>query len=471
MYALAQLPATAPFHLNDSHALQHTIMATRPNAAATSQALTLLGQFTDSIDSLPHDLTKAFGDLRELDAVLRSSMQGITSKVHKLIDLMQDPSATPAARLCLLLEIAEDAQRLRMGSEDKIRVAGRTADDVAAHNQHNHQILNHLSELDPSFEEALYIRRTNFPHVAPANLLPPTGEYALGPNGRRRRVPTGGVAQSSVSIGARISAPMAVSASTGGDKNKRNRLEAEEPRRTPLKGKEKDQRMAAEKERETAADSRKPKKPYVDIPYHGKEFFMTTILTDGHKGRNLLTIPHTVTEIATLTNNIHRLRQMATHTTSHKVITITPTTITAIRIRTTGRPHIFHRPRIIMVTPNLNHLTLLLVPIHHTHCRLMIPNIRSNQQEHRLSLTSSRTAVPLRTITHTPTIYLLHLNLETTNRIHVVQVAMACEPPEAAGAEAATRMEVVTAQLQKIICQDVGLRATRHPASYQAMAM
>lgn len=57
-------------------------------------------------------------------------MQGITGKVYKLIDLMQDSSATPAARLCLLLEIAEDAQRLRMGSEDKIRVAGRTADDV-----------------------------------------------------------------------------------------------------------------------------------------------------------------------------------------------------------------------------------------------------------------------------------------------------------------------------------------------------
>ncbi|KAG9048518.1 hypothetical protein FS837_012708 [Tulasnella sp. UAMH 9824] len=233
-------------------------MATRPNAAATSQALTLLGQFTDSIDSLPHDLTKAFGDLRELDAVLRSSMQGITSKVYKLIDLMQDSSATPAARLCLLLEIAEDAQRLRMGSEDKIRVAGRTADDVAAHNQYNHQILNHLSELDTAFEEALYIRRTTFPHVAPANLLPPTGEYALGRRGRRGL--PGGVAQSTVSIGARLSAPMALSASAGGDKNKKRRLEEEEARRTPVKGKEKDQRMAAEKEREAAADSRKAKK-------------------------------------------------------------------------------------------------------------------------------------------------------------------------------------------------------------------
>lgn len=66
---------------NNRLALQHTAMATRPNSAATSQALTLLGQFTDSIDSLPHDLTKAFGDLRELDAVLRSKRETTITEV------------------------------------------------------------------------------------------------------------------------------------------------------------------------------------------------------------------------------------------------------------------------------------------------------------------------------------------------------------------------------------------------------
>ncbi|KAG8906437.1 hypothetical protein FRC00_012580 [Tulasnella sp. 408] len=444
-------------------------MATRPNAAATSQALTLLGQFTDSIDSLPHDLTKAFGDLRELDAVLRSSMQGITSKVYKLIDLMEDTSATPAARLCLLLEIAEDAQRLRMGSEDKIRVAGRTADDVAAHNQYNHQILNHLSELDPGFEEALYIRRTTFPHVAPANLLPPTGEYALGRRGRRGL--PGGVAQSTVSIGARLSAPMAISASAGGDKNKKRRLEEEEARRTPVKGKEKDQRMAAEKDREAAADSRKAKKVYVDIYCTRKRSLIATHFTDGHKGRRHLMIPLAFTEIATSTNNTTHLRQhqMGTRITSHQVTTkatMASPPITVIRIRITSLQHIFHRHKTVMGTRNLNYLTLLLVPIHRTRCLLMMPNIRSNQRGHRLSLTSSPTAqTTTRIIAASPRPQ--RLNLTTTSQwtaIHVVQGPMVCEPPVAVGAEAATRMEMDTAQHQRRALQDVELRTTRHPA-------
>ncbi len=37
-----------------------------------TQSLLLLGELTDSVDTLPQDLIKAFGDLRELDAVLRS---------------------------------------------------------------------------------------------------------------------------------------------------------------------------------------------------------------------------------------------------------------------------------------------------------------------------------------------------------------------------------------------------------------
>lgn len=57
-------------------------------------------------------------------------MTAITAKIYRLIDLMHDPAATPAARFRLLLEIGEDAQRLRIGSDDKIKFAGRTADDV-----------------------------------------------------------------------------------------------------------------------------------------------------------------------------------------------------------------------------------------------------------------------------------------------------------------------------------------------------
>lgn len=40
--------------------------------ASANQLFPLLSEFTDSADSLPHDLIKAFGELRELDAVLRS---------------------------------------------------------------------------------------------------------------------------------------------------------------------------------------------------------------------------------------------------------------------------------------------------------------------------------------------------------------------------------------------------------------
>lgn len=419
-------------------------------------------------------------------------MQGITSKVYKLIDLMEDTSATPAARLCLLLEIAEDAQRLRMGSEDKIRVAGRTADDVgfafvcsqgvlailtgdslqnkvAAHNQYNHQILNHLSELDPGFEEALYIRRTTFPHVAPANLLPPTGEYALGRRGRRGL--PGGVAQSTVSIGARLSAPMALSASAGGDKNKKRRLEEEEARRTPVKGKEKDQRMAAEKERE-AADSRKAKKVYVDISCNGKRSLIATHFIGGHKSRRHLMIPLDLKEIATSTSNTPHLHyhQMGTLTTRHKVTTTptTPTTpITVIRIRITSPQHISHRHKTVTGIPNLNHLTLLLAPIHRIRCLLMMSNIQLNHREHRLSLTSSPTAqTTMRIIAGS--LRPQCLNLKTTSKwtaLHVVQGPMVCEPLVAVGAEVATRMEMDTAQRQRRALQDVVLRTTRHPAS------
>lgn len=70
-------------------------------------------------------------------------MQAITAKIYCLIDLMHDPTATPAARFRLLLEIGEDAQRLRIGSDDKIKFAGRTADDVRS--------ATHSGVTDPDF--------------------------------------------------------------------------------------------------------------------------------------------------------------------------------------------------------------------------------------------------------------------------------------------------------------------------------
>jgi inhibitor of growth protein 3 len=48
-----------------------------------------------------------------------------------LTELLEDPStSSPSEKLVLLLEIADDAQRLKMGSEDKIRVAGKACEEV-----------------------------------------------------------------------------------------------------------------------------------------------------------------------------------------------------------------------------------------------------------------------------------------------------------------------------------------------------
>ena len=195
---------------------------------------------------------------------------------------MHSPTATPAARCRLLIEIADEASRLRVGSDDKIRVASTTADEVGrfaclqgrsiqawtdaeglsppsqviVHNQYNQQIFSLLSALDPAFQTAQYIRRTTYPHVAPSNLLAPTGDSALYVNGRRKRIPTANAAIYAPGVqigrggaGSALSAPMTTTSSA--DKSKKRRLEVEEdlgPRRTP-KGKEKD-RAAAEKEKE-----------------------------------------------------------------------------------------------------------------------------------------------------------------------------------------------------------------------------
>lgn len=45
---------------------------------SNSQTFSLLNQLTRSFDFLPQDLTKAFGDLRELDAVLRGTVTSLS---------------------------------------------------------------------------------------------------------------------------------------------------------------------------------------------------------------------------------------------------------------------------------------------------------------------------------------------------------------------------------------------------------
>lgn len=178
-----------------------------PNSAASdsNHVFALLADYTDSLDSLPLDLTRNFSDLRELDAVLRTSINALTAKITALTALLQDPTATPASRLFLLREIADAASHLKMGGEDKIRVAGIAAENLAAHQTHIHSVLKTISLVAPpaqhcpngsDFDPATHARRTTFPHVAPAR------EHVSAPSPQKRRRIGEGRVNGSTSYGA-----------------------------------------------------------------------------------------------------------------------------------------------------------------------------------------------------------------------------------------------------------------------------
>ncbi|TFK70437.1 hypothetical protein BDN72DRAFT_870297 [Pluteus cervinus] len=145
----------------------------------TVYALSLLSEYTHALDSLPVDLSRNFADLRELDAVLSSSMTTITAKIYDLIQMIEQNSAPKEERLWLLVEIAEEATRLKLGGEDKIRVACQAADNLKSHANH----LRALSERVPEFDTSTLNRRTTYPHVNPRSFMPPTSMET----GRRRR--------------------------------------------------------------------------------------------------------------------------------------------------------------------------------------------------------------------------------------------------------------------------------------------
>lgn len=146
---------------------------------STNYSLALLSEYTHTLDSLPLDLSRNFADLRELDAVLSSSMSSITAKIHALTQMIEQGTAPKEERLWLLTEIAEEANRLKLGGEDKIRVACQGADNLKAHAQH----LRTLSEHLPDFNPSTLNRKTTYPHVAARSFMP----AAPLEGGRRRR--------------------------------------------------------------------------------------------------------------------------------------------------------------------------------------------------------------------------------------------------------------------------------------------
>ncbi|KAF8899268.1 hypothetical protein BD779DRAFT_1616964 [Infundibulicybe gibba] len=136
--------------------------------ASTAHSLSLLAEYTHTLDSLPLDLSRNFADLRELDAVLSSSTSSITTKITSLTHMIEQGRAPKEERLWLLAEIAEEATRLKLGGEDKIRVACQAADNLKSHASHMRTLAEHI----PGFDANTLNRKTSYPHVAAGSFMP-----------------------------------------------------------------------------------------------------------------------------------------------------------------------------------------------------------------------------------------------------------------------------------------------------------
>lgn len=168
-----------PGHKHEFSDLQLHDSASMAEYHNTVYALTLLSEYTHTLDSLPIDLSRNFADLRELDAVLSSSIQSITAKIYRLISMIEGDTATKEERLWLLSDIAEEAQRLKLGGEDKIRVACQGADNLKGHASHLRALTEHI----PGFDASVLDRKTTYPHVSDRAYMP----TFIMETGKRRR--------------------------------------------------------------------------------------------------------------------------------------------------------------------------------------------------------------------------------------------------------------------------------------------
>ncbi|KAG5721894.1 Chromatin modification-related protein png1 [Termitomyces sp. T112] len=153
------------------------VVAANDPADNPPYSLALLSEYTHTLDALPLELSRNFADLRELDAVLSSSMASLTSKINKLT-LMIENKEDKQERLWLLAEIADEAARLKLGGDDKIRVACQAADNL----KYNMAHLKNLTEHIPNFDPSTLDRKTTYPHVSARSFMP-----ALPPENTRRR--------------------------------------------------------------------------------------------------------------------------------------------------------------------------------------------------------------------------------------------------------------------------------------------
>ncbi|KAK1926148.1 putative histone acetylation-related protein [Papiliotrema laurentii] len=105
------------------------------------QDILVIQDIMDTLDQIPPELTRVHSDLNELGAVLYATLVNLETKLHQLIEWIQDPSIDPARRFQLLQEIAEEAARYKLGGDDKIRVAGGACDGIMAHQRHISNLL------------------------------------------------------------------------------------------------------------------------------------------------------------------------------------------------------------------------------------------------------------------------------------------------------------------------------------------
>lgn len=159
----------------------------------------------DVIEALPNSLTRSMSDLKELDAVLGASLEGITEKLNKLLNLIYDETVSPQERLILLKEVAEDVVAFKLGGEDKIRVATGTCETILQHSAQLDMIASLLSSLMPPWIVATMPASSTpsgypelFPtfaaaaNTATAHIARPRGDFFLPPGAH----PSGSAAQS-----------------------------------------------------------------------------------------------------------------------------------------------------------------------------------------------------------------------------------------------------------------------------------
>ncbi|KAG8834850.1 hypothetical protein FRC17_006782 [Serendipita sp. 399] len=158
--------------------------------------------FTSTLDEIPQDMCRHFADLRELDAVLSHNLNVITKRIEELTDKIEggltsleslDPPVPPPSQdespdiqreftpkeerasvlFQWLLAIADDTTRIKLGGEDKIRVASLAADHMNAYYNHLLALVRRMHDLDDAYALDVIAPHTVYPHVSPSSLVDP----------------------------------------------------------------------------------------------------------------------------------------------------------------------------------------------------------------------------------------------------------------------------------------------------------